>query len=80
VGGIVDFLFDPEKNPEKEPTGLFCAVHSPKSIAEKVQRLFSDEALRARIVANGKKLVNEKYDWDLIAKEMREKVLNKIIS
>ena len=80
VGGIVDFLFDPEKNPEKEPTGLFCAVHSPKSIAEKVQRLFSDEALRARIVANGKKLVNEKYDWDLIAKEMLEKVLNKIIS
>ncbi|MBI5913462.1 glycosyltransferase [Candidatus Azambacteria bacterium] len=80
VGGIVDFLFDPEKDPDKEPTGLFCAVHDPKSIAEKVQRLFSDEALRARIVANAQKLAYEKYNWDLIAKEMREKVFNIISS
>ncbi|MCR4322509.1 MAG: glycosyltransferase family 4 protein [Candidatus Azambacteria bacterium] len=79
VGGIVDFLFDPEKDPEKEPTGLFCNVRDPKSIAQKVQQLLSDDALRARIVANARKLAKEKYNWDLIAKEMQEKVFNIII-
>lgn len=80
VGGIVDFLFDPEKNPEKEPTGLFCNVHDPKSIATQVRRFLSDDALRARIVANAKKLAHEKYNWDLIAKEMQEKVFNTLLS
>ncbi len=80
VGGIVDFLFDPEKNPDKEPTGLFCNVRDPKSIAQKVQQFLSDDVLRARIVANAKKLVHEKYTWDLITKEMQDKIFNTLVS
>lgn len=80
VGGIIDFLFDPEKNPEKEPTGLFCDVRDPKSIAQKVKQFLSDDALRARIVANARKLAQEKYNWDLIAKEMQEKIFNTLLS
>lgn len=80
VGGIVDFLFDPEKNPDKESTGLFCNVRDPKSIAQKVKRFLSDDVLRVRIVANAKKLVHEKYTWDLIAKEMQDKIFNTLPS
>ena len=80
VGGIVDFLFDPEQNSDKEPTGLFCAVHDPKSIAEKVRRFLSDDALRTRSIANARKLAYEKYNWDLIATEMQEKVFNTVLS
>jgi len=79
VGGIPDFLFDPEANPDKEPTGLFCRVRDPKSIAEKVQQLMDSQELRNRLIANGKKLVQEKYDWDLIAKKMNN-IFNALIN
>ena len=70
VGGIGDFLFDPEKNPDKEPTGIFCAVDDPKSIAHAVRYVLDDHAIRTKIVANAKRLVVEQYDWDLIGKRM----------
>ncbi|KKS59102.1 MAG: Glycosyltransferase [Candidatus Nomurabacteria bacterium GW2011_GWA2_42_41] len=50
-GGISDFLFDPEKNPECEPTGLAVPVRDPEAIARQVKRLVEDQALRAYIVA-----------------------------
>lgn len=70
VGGIVDFLFDPERNADKDPTGIFCAVDDPKSIAHAVRRFMDDRVLREKIVANAKRLVTEQYDWDLIARRM----------
>lgn len=80
VGGIPDFLFDPEKNPDHEPTGLFCNVDDPASISEQIKRLIADTALHARIVANAQKLVTEKYDWNLIARDMKEKVFDKLLT
>jgi glycosyltransferase involved in cell wall biosynthesis len=71
VGGIPDFIKEGE-------TGLFCEVKNPKSIAEKINILFSDNALRQKLTENGKKLVAEKYDWDLVSKKM-ENIFNKLI-
>lgn len=65
VGGIPDFLKDGE-------TGLFCELNNPQSIAEKVKLLLTNDSLRQKIVANGQKLVAEKYDWNLIADQMRQ--------
>ncbi len=65
VGGIIDFLKDGE-------TGLFCEVKNPKSIAEKVKLLLANNDLREKIITNAKKLIEEKYDWDLIAGKMKE--------
>lgn len=79
VGGIPDFLFDAVKNPNHEPTGYFCDVDSPESIAVQVNKILTDESLRARIITNAKKLVSEKYDWTLIARDMKEKVFDKIV-
>lgn len=78
VGGIPDFLFDQEKNPEQEPTGYFCEVDNPESIAQQVKKIISDKGLRARVVLSAKKLVTEKYDWNLITKDMKERVFNKL--
>ena len=69
VGGIPDFLKDGE-------TGLFCKVKDPKSIAEQVERLMNDDILRQKLKENGQKLVREKYDWNLIAKEMKSQVFD----
>ncbi len=71
VGGIPDFLKDGE-------TGLFCEVNNPKSIAEQVERLTNDTNLRQKLVENGLKLVKEKYDWDLIVREMKSRVFDKV--
>lgn len=71
VGGIPDFLTDGE-------TGVFCRINDPKSIAEQVERLMSDNDLRRRLVENGQKLVAEKYDWNLIAKRMKEEIFDKV--
>lgn len=78
VGGIPDFLFDPKQNPATPPTGLFCEVRSPESIARAVQRLMEDGALREVLVKNARALALEKYDWNLIAEYMREKIFEKI--
>lgn len=67
VGGIPDFLKDGE-------TGLFVPPNNPRLIAFQVQKLISDRVLRDKIVMNAKRMVREKYDWDLIAKEMKSKV------
>lgn len=76
VGGIPDFLFDPEQNPEREPTGIFCKVSDPESVAHAVRRYMSDPVLTERIVKNAKALAIEKYDWSTITKDMREKFLS----
>lgn len=60
VGGIPDFLFDGE-------TGLFCRPGQPEDLAEKIKRLLNDEALRQKLIANGRALVSEKYSWPEIA-------------
>lgn len=68
VGGIPDFLFDPDGNPEMEPTGIFCNVRDPMSVAAAVQRYFGDSELTVRVITNAKALAQQKYDWSGIAK------------
>lgn len=76
VGGIPDFLVDPSTSSGQTPTGLFCEVQNPKSVAEKISILLKDENLRLRLIENGEKLVEEKYDWNKIAEEMKNIFLN----
>lgn len=74
VGGIPDFLFDPEKDTDTEPTGLFCSVRDPKSVARAVKRYMEDPMLTARIIKNAKELAAATYDWGMITRDMREKL------
>src|SRR3989344_1272771 len=70
VGGIPDFLRDPSTDSGQAPTGLFCQVDDPESIAEKVRLLASDKNLRIKIIGNAKKLMIDKYRWRGIAESM----------
>lgn len=74
-GGIADFLFDPDRNPDKAPTGLAVNPHDPKGLARQFKRFMEDQPLREKIIKNAHNLAFAKYDWDLIAKDMREMVL-----
>lgn len=72
VGGILDFVRDGE-------TGLFCEVKNPKSIAQKVEKLIKDKESRDYIVKNAKAMVQEKYDWNIIANNMKNEVFLRVI-
>jgi glycosyltransferase involved in cell wall biosynthesis len=73
-GGIADFLFDPDLNPNTEPTGFAVAPDDPIQLAEKISRALTDELLTDSIMHNARELVVKEYDWDLIAPEMRRRV------
>jgi glycosyltransferase involved in cell wall biosynthesis len=85
VGGIPDFLFDPEKsleidkNTPREPTGLFCEVQNPESIAQATLRYIEDLELRNQIVENAQKLAIEKYDWSTIAESVKKRIFEAIL-
>jgi len=80
VGGIPDFLHDPStKLGGVTPTGLFCEVHNPASIAKQVERINGDEKLRERLVTNARLMVKEKYDWEKLVAEMKEKAFSKVL-
>ncbi len=70
-GGISDFLFDAKRNPDKEPTGWAVDVDSPEQVAEAVRDILTHPEQVAQMTANAKRMVTEKYDWNLIAKQMR---------
>lgn len=71
VGGIIDFLKDGE-------TGLYCGIHDPRGISEKITLLIKDDTLRERIIKNAKQMATLRYDWNSIAKDMKEKVFDKL--
>lgn len=70
VGGIADFLFHKE-------TGLVCGVNDSDDIAHKVFMYMQDVELRKEIIDNAEKLAKEKYDWNLISKDMQD-VINRV--
>jgi glycosyltransferase involved in cell wall biosynthesis len=78
-GGIADFLFDAEKNPDKEPTGWAVDKDNPAEIVAAVEQiLLGDPAETKRVIENARTLAFKKYDWDLIAQQMKERVFSKI--
>jgi len=78
VGGIPDFLVDPDRDPDHEPTGLFCNVRDPQSVADAVERYMKDPALVARVRNNARELAAAQYDWGIIARTMQTQVLDAV--
>lgn len=70
-GGIADFLFDAKRNPDKPTTGWAVDKNSPEQIAEAVKEIIANPDAVAKVKANALALVKEKYDWNLIAKQMQ---------
>lgn len=73
VGGIPDFL-------EDEKTGIFCEPANPESIAEKVRIISANRELREELVKNAKRMVEERYRWDLVAERMKKEVFDPLLA
>lgn len=70
VGGILDFIKERE-------TGMFACVRNPQSVADAILELVRNPELVSKIKRQSFEMVKEKYDWPIIAEEMK-KILNNI--
>lgn len=71
-GGLSDFIFDAKRNPDMPTTAWAVDKDSPEQIAEAVERILAHPEDTACVVETAKKLAFQKYDWDLIAKDMNK--------
>jgi len=78
-GGIADFLFDEKRNPDKPVTGFAVNKDSPQEIAAQVKNIMEHPEKMRAVVATAKAMVVEKYDWEIIARTMREKVFEPLM-
>ncbi len=79
-GGLSDFLFDEKRNPDKPITGWAVDKDAPDQIAAAIKDIMArPEKVRA-VVTTAKEMVIEKYDWGLVAKDMREKVFGRLFA
>lgn len=73
-GGIADFLFDAVRNPARETTGWAVSSDAPDEIVDAVQNIMDMPEKVAQVTETAYHLAVTKYDWNLIAQDMREKV------
>lgn len=78
-GGLVDFIFDAKRNPDKVTTGWVVDKDSPEQIAAAVKDILANPEQVKKVVANAYKLATENYNWDFIARDMKERVFDKIL-
>ncbi len=78
-GGLADFIFDATRNPDKETTAWVVDKDSPEQIAEAVQGILAHPKEVAQVVETCYRLVTTTYNWDHIAKHMRERVFGRVL-
>lgn len=78
-GGIAEFLFDEKKNPNKPTTGWAINKESPEQIVAAVKDILAHPEKVKKVTETARAMVEEKFDWDNIAKEMRVKVFGKVL-
>ena len=78
VGGIVDFLFDAKRNPEKPTTGWAVDPDSPEQIATAVKDILANPETTKVVVERARKMVEDEYDWDRITVKMQKRVFNEL--
>ncbi len=79
VGGIAEFLFDAKRNPAMPTTGWAVDPDSSEQIAEAVQDILTHPETVKTVTENARVLMLEKFDWDQIAHQMRERFFAKIL-
>lgn len=72
VGGIADYAIDGE-------TAWIVPVEDPKAIARKVKEVLAQPEKAKEISARARQMVEDKYDWDIIVRQMREKVFARVL-
>lgn len=79
VGGFEDFIFDEQRNPDREPTAWAVDPDSCDQIAEAVKDILDNPDKVKRITENARKRIDTEFNWDLVATKMQTEVFAKIV-
>ena len=80
VGGIADFLFDAKRNPERGATGWAVDPDSPEQIRDAVKDILAHPEVVKEVTERARAMVEEEYDWDIVARKMHTHVFDRITS
>lgn len=78
-GGIADFLYDAKRNPDESTTGWAVDTDNPEQIANAVTYILAHHEEAKRVTDTARRLAHERYNWDSIANDMREKVFGRVL-
>lgn len=78
-GGLSDFIFDPKRNPDMPKTAWVVDKDSSEQIVEAVHNIIDNPEVMRGVVATAREIAKERFDWDLVASDMREKVFAKAL-
>ena len=78
-GGLSDFIFDQKWNPDKPTTAWVVGKDSPDGIARAVRDILEHPQKAQGVVAAAKHMVLQRFDWNLIAVAMRERVFARVL-
>jgi glycosyltransferase involved in cell wall biosynthesis len=73
-GGIADFLFDAHLNPDTPATGWAVRKDTPDDIVRAVEDICAHPDAVQQTTERAKRMAIERYDWNLVATQMRERV------
>lgn len=77
-GGLAEFIFDAQKNLNKEATAWAVDKDSPEQIVSAVKDILANPEKTKKITDTARQMVETKYNWDIIAQDMRDKMFNNI--
>lgn len=77
VGGLADFIFD--KGSDRPATAWAVEPDKPEQIAAAVKDIMEHKDKVSQRTANARTMVEREYHWDPIARDMQEKVFNKLV-
>lgn len=77
-GGIADFLFDAKRNPDKPTTGFAVDKNNPEQIAAAVKEIIANPERAQEVAKTAQAMVAKDYNWDVIAKDMQNKVFSRL--
>lgn len=78
-GGLAEFIFDAQRNPNQPTTAWAVDKDSPPQIAEAVKDILLNPEKVKTITASAQQMVKEKYNWDTVAEAMKNKIFARVL-
>ena len=78
-GGIADFLFDANRNPDKGTTGWAVDKESPEQIASAVKEILADPKVVREVTTRARQMIEDEYTWEKVVGKMRTGVFSVIL-
>lgn len=79
-GGLSDIIFDEKRNPDVPTTAWAVDKDSSQQIADAVKAIMDAPEKVRTVTVTAKRMASEKYDWDIVARAMRDKVFNRVFN